>query len=452
MSASVTPDSPWRCPPRIGLDGFTKLLQTKGKDGQPNIGLLAERDPMAFYDAIRGEGVDPLYILAVFWHESQFGTDGMAKLTKSWGNTRPPSFGAPQLGVLNNFSTYRDWLDGCKSTVGRLVDTAWVYYARERIRDVYDWPDGQVWAPAGDNNDPAGYLRAVIDFMNAHADQGAPPMGSIPKPPMDTSHPSPNRDGYSTPRKVEAVVWHISQGNLASNLSWLTNPASNASSNYEIAKDGTIYELVPPDHSAWANGIMQKPNLNNPLIAAWAGGKINPNTRTVSIEHEGFSSNNQGGALTAEQVDAHTRLTAWLCQEFGLPADRTHILGHFEIDDVDRPFCPGFSSAEWIAYVASVATMLAGVPPAPPTAPPANERSINGFWVASGFLELYSALEVAGLNTQVLGLPLSNEIAGPFPGVDSCQKWERGWLLWQHDQNPQVTIAHRMWWPQLEAL
>jgi hypothetical protein len=151
-------------------------------------GVKVERDAGAYYDAIKATGVDPLFVLAMFNHESEMGKKGAATTSHSWGNTRPPSFGVPDIGTqpqyvdgkLNGFfSVYRDWLDGAKSTAARLVEH--VYKNRTAIREVFDYPPAPklVWAPAGDFNNPSSYLRAVIDFMNLYADtEGTPPMAA----------------------------------------------------------------------------------------------------------------------------------------------------------------------------------------------------------------------------------------------------------------------------------
>ncbi len=188
----------------------------------------------------------------------------------------------------------------------------------------------------------------------------------IPKPRMQVN-PSPNRGGYGTPHRPEAIVWHITQG--TSSLGWLTNPNSGASSNYLIDRDGTIHELVPPWESAWANGKVANPNTGNPLIARWLREGVNFNTRTISIEHEGKTSGGKGGSLTAAQVASSVHLTAWLMQEWRLPREDSRILGHNEIDAVDRPYCPGFSPQEWGAWLDRVYAMFAA-PPAPQPPPP----------------------------------------------------------------------------------
>lgn len=186
---------------------------------------------------------------------------------------------------------------------------------------------------------------------------------TLTKPTVDTGHPSPNRGYARGTRRVDAVIWHITAG--TDSLGWLTNPSSGASANYLIARTGTIYELVPPNESAWANGRVCNPDAdhNQPLVTKWVAEGGNFNQRTVSIEHEGMSSLGNGGSLTAAQVAATVHLTAWLCQMFRLTPDRQHIFGHFEIDDCDRPNCPGFSQAEWTDWLGRVAGLLAGKPP-----------------------------------------------------------------------------------------
>lgn len=225
------------------------------------------------------------------------------------------------------------------------------YRGRARVlRDL----DGR-WAVPG-----TGYGASVAKIANLIA---AMPAGTetttmtLSKPTVDSSYQSPNRDGVGV-RQVRAVVWHITQG--TDSRGWLCNPSSGASSNYLIERDGTPFELVPPDHAAWANGPMAKSNVDIPIVAEWVRQGINPNAQTVSIEHEGFTSNNRGGSLTAAQIETTIQLTAWLCQRYGIPPDRQHILRHADIDGVNRPYCPGFSTAEMESWIARVAALVGG--------------------------------------------------------------------------------------------
>lgn len=208
-----------------------------------------------------------------------------------------------------------------------------------------------------------GYVGRILAIANSLLPKET--SMSVPKPPT-TPKPSPNKGGYTTPHKPEAIVWHVTVGGAAGSLSWLTNPASNASANYLIDRTGKIYELVPPTESAWANGLLSKPDYANPVIKGWVDSGVNPNTRTVSIECERLTSaNEQPGGFTSPQRNALVALSAWLCASLGIKPDRQHIIGHCSIDSVTRLHCPGIAESEWAAWVGEIAALVNPQPPAP---------------------------------------------------------------------------------------
>ena len=178
----ITPELPFRSQPRISRSEFSFIIRLHAAAA-----VSAERDPGQYYDAIKSFGIDPLLILAMFQHESQMGREGVATQTRSWGNTRLPNFGAQSVGMADGasgqFPIFATWLNGCISTAARLASTTYVYAARTTIRDIFDWPPDPeiVWAPAGDFNNPASYLRAVIDYMNAQLTELLTTGGSIGK-------------------------------------------------------------------------------------------------------------------------------------------------------------------------------------------------------------------------------------------------------------------------------
>jgi hypothetical protein len=163
----VGPSAPFRSVCRISRDGFRALLQRQAAPA-----VLAERDAGEYWDAIRARRIDPLFVAAIFRHESQMGRLGVAVQTHSWGNTRAPSFGVQPVGEVpgrsGTFPVFANWLDGAISTAARLNAPTWVYAGRQTISEIFIHPSGQVWAPAGDQNNPRGYLRAVLDFMNRY--------------------------------------------------------------------------------------------------------------------------------------------------------------------------------------------------------------------------------------------------------------------------------------------
>ncbi len=60
------------------------------------------------------------------------------------------------------------------------------------------------------------------------------------------------RNGHA----VEAILVHIMAGTWGGTKEHFGNPATEASSNYAIAKVGTIGQYVDPNDSAWANGAV----------------------------------------------------------------------------------------------------------------------------------------------------------------------------------------------------
>jgi len=131
-------------------------------------------------------------------------------------------------------------------------------------------------------------------------------------------------------RQPVAIVNHITAGKYPGCLSWMKNPNSKASAHYLVTKAGQIYQLVQDADTAWHAGAVNKPSW--PLYDG-----TNPNYYTLGIEHEGLS----GDELTEEQYQATFWLHRQLIAKWGIPVDRDHIIGHYRIDSVDRPNCPG---------------------------------------------------------------------------------------------------------------
>lgn len=242
---------------------------------------------------------------------------------------------------------------------------------------------------------------------------------TVAKPPV-ISQPSPNFGGYQHPHEARCICWHITQG--TNSLGWLRSPASQASANYLIARNGVIYELVPPTESAWANGKVNRPDRTNPVIDRALTEGRNLNTVSISVEHEGFTSRNMGGSLTPAQVDATVNLAAWLCQRFGIAPDQSHILGHYEVDSVDRPYCPGFSSVEWQTWVGRVAALVAGdsAPVGPPAAPGATDPGFPGALAPDGRTVL-NGLDFGGVSECVEEVTVRTR-------NDQGKRYERTWV------------------------
>jgi N-acetyl-anhydromuramyl-L-alanine amidase AmpD len=145
---------------------------------------------------------------------------------------------------------------------------------------------------------------------------------------------SPNFSAGRGGKKIIAIVNHQTAGQGPGALSWLCNPASKASAHYLVLRDGTVYQLVKDQDTAWHAG-----GVNKPSWALYDG--TNPNRHTIGIEHECYPAVGGDGNLTEAQYRATLELHRQLIKAYGIPVDRDHIIGHCQIDSVNRPNCPG---------------------------------------------------------------------------------------------------------------
>lgn len=182
--------------------------------------------------------------------------------------------------------------------------------------------------------------------------------------------PSPNFWPGRNGKKPIAIVVHIEAGTEAGSDAWFANPASKVSAHYSISKEGVIHQHVRDQDTAWANGVLDRPDMSVPWIAELARGGANPNFVTLSIEHEG----EPGQAFPEAQTAASRALIHALCETHGIPPDREHVVGHDQIDSVNRKDCPG-PSFPWKEVLDMSVVRPA---PAKPTSPPAGYVAIGG--------------------------------------------------------------------------
>ena len=106
----------------------------------------------ALYDYGVKYGIDPVYALAFFMHESSFGKTGVARVTRSLGNIRA-SEGYQQ---FDGYRKYRTWEDGFVDWYKLISDQyvrQWKLTTVDQIIPVY--------APSSDNNDVAAYIQSI---------------------------------------------------------------------------------------------------------------------------------------------------------------------------------------------------------------------------------------------------------------------------------------------------
>ena len=134
---------------------------------------------------------------------------------------------------------------------------------------------------------------------------------------------------------IDYVVIHTTQGSYAGAINWFKNPAAQVSSHYVVrSHDGAVTQMVDDSDIAWHDGCF--------------------NSSSIGIEHEGFVSAPKKW-YTDEMYRSSARLTAWLCDKYGIPKDRKHILGHAETPDCSDHTDPG-SGWDWGHYMQLVKT------------------------------------------------------------------------------------------------
>ena len=154
------------------------------------------------------------------------------------------------------------------------------------------------------------------------------------------SHPSPNfSPGRSKivgqSERILAIVNHKTAGKYPGCRDWLCNPKSKASAHYLVTRAGRIDQLVADVNTAWHGGIVNKPSWR-----LYEQIRFNPNRWTIGIEHEDYDGDGELG-LTEAQYQATLWLHKQLISEYNIPVDAEHIVGHYRIDAVRRPNCPG---------------------------------------------------------------------------------------------------------------
>jgi hypothetical protein len=115
-------------------------------------GSPAQGKGQALYDLGVKYGIDPVYALAFFLHESSFGTTGVARVTHSLGNIRA----TPGYEDYQGYRRYRSWEEGFED-----------WYKLIKIQYIEKWSLATVdqivpvYAPAADHNDVDAYIQAV---------------------------------------------------------------------------------------------------------------------------------------------------------------------------------------------------------------------------------------------------------------------------------------------------
>jgi N-acetyl-anhydromuramyl-L-alanine amidase AmpD len=163
---------------------------------------------------------------------------------------------------------------------------------------------------------------------------------------------------------INKIIIHVTQGSWAGAINWFQDPKAQVSAHYTVrSSDGAVGQSVREKDIAWHAG-------NWPY-----------NQTSIGIEHEGFVSDSSW--FTEAMYRSSAQLAAYLCNKYGIPKNRTHVIGHNGVPD---PYNPGqYGGAghhtdpgsywDWTRYMGYV-EYYAGttVPPPPPPKPRRRRR------------------------------------------------------------------------------
>lgn len=117
---------------------------------------------------------------------------------------------------------------------------------------------------------------------------------------------------------VKYVVIHTMEGSYAGSISWFQNCSSGVSAHYSLrSSDGEITQSVDEQD------------------VAWHAGDWDTNLKGIGIEHEGYVSDARW--YTDAMYRASAALTRDICDRYGIPKDRAHVIGHHEVPGCSSP-------------------------------------------------------------------------------------------------------------------
>jgi hypothetical protein len=163
---------------------------------------------------------------------------------------------------------------------------------------------------------------------------------------------------------VQMIVIHDTESSYADAIKFFQDPTWAGSAHYVVSNLGDITQMVAEKD------------------VAWHAGNWDYNTRSIGIEHEGYAWT--CCTFTTAQYDASAKLAASICSRWGVPMDRTHVIGHNEVPDPNNPGLFGGTDHhtdpgpywDWTYYM-SLAQSYANALPSPPRMMPDPVATLN---------------------------------------------------------------------------
>lgn len=231
--------------------------------------------------------------------------------------------------------------------------------------------EDKVWKKAAD------VLRETEAILAGQGQQGG---GMVTDPGIKWYTPA-HQNGYTTGRPAgvnyEGLVYHTTAGGttLEALAAWFARSTTRASTWFGADPAGKLGQFVSLNNTAHAHGLTNGIEHATARLVRenYALGVRDPNTYLIALE---LLDGGIPGNHTTKQLEAAAHWGAWMWQEHiaphahltGAVVDRDHVLGHFEIDNRDRPNCPSWTEERFAWMIARIKEHLAGPvvePPAP---------------------------------------------------------------------------------------
>jgi hypothetical protein len=156
--------------------------------------------------------------------------------------------------------------------------------------------------------------------------------------------------------QVNLIVIHDIEGSVDSAITAFQDPNRAGSAHYIVGQLGGLWQMVAEKD------------------IAWHAGNWDYNTGAIGIEHEGCALCNN---YTAAEYRTSAQLSASICSRWGVPLDRSHVIGHSEVPDPNNPGLYGGSEHhtdpgpywDWTGYMSLAQSYAAGLPSPPHMGP-----------------------------------------------------------------------------------
>ena len=203
----------------------------------------------------------------------------------------------------------------------------------------------------------------------------AMPLSVSPEYPQASRFEPANSGNYRAvtgTRSIKRVVIHITDGskNIDGTISWFKDPKAKVSAHYVVGQDGEVVQMVKHNDVAWHAGGANGDSIGIEHVA-----------RAPHAWDKLLHKTDPGLMPTSTQYCSSAALVNWLCNQFNIPMDRDHVLGHSEADPkTTHTGCPN-AVWDWNSYMPMVTSASCDSPQDVPQASALDAgQSFNENW------------------------------------------------------------------------